>query len=384
MTLHFSTAEYAARLHRLTDRMREQKLDAMLLFAQESMYWLTGYDTFGYCFFQTLVVKVDGSMTLLTRSADLRQARQTSTIDNILIWVDRTNADPTSDLKDLLNDLDLLGCRLGIEYDTHGMTGRIARLLDNQLLSFGELIDASMLVSELRLIKSPEEIAYVEKAASLADDALDAALPLISAGGDEAAILAAMQGAVFAGGGDYPANEFIIGSGQDALLCRYKAGRRTLSANDQLTLEWAGASAHYHAAMMRTVLVGEPSPRHRELYAACREAIQEIETVLRPGHTFGDVFETHARVLDERGLTRHRLNACGYSLGARFSPSWMEHQMFHIGNPQEILPNMSLFIHMIIMDSERETAMTLGHTYLTTEGAPRALSRHPLDLIVKA
>ncbi|MGG2478141.1 M24 family metallopeptidase, partial [Rhizobium sp. BR5] len=55
--------------------------------------------------------------------------------------------------------------------------------------------------------------------------ALDAALELIKPGADEAAIFAAMQGAVLAGGGDYPANEFIIGSGADALLCRYKAGR---------------------------------------------------------------------------------------------------------------------------------------------------------------
>ena len=105
--------------------------------------------------------------------------------------------------------------------------------------------------------------------------------------------------------------------------------------------------------------------------------------VLRPGHTFGDVFDTHARIMDERGLTRHRLNACGYSLGARFSPSWMEHQMFHAGNPQPILADMSLFVHMIIMDSDRATAMTLGHTYMTTEGAPRPLSRHPLELITR-
>ncbi|OLP44376.1 M24 family metallopeptidase [Rhizobium oryziradicis] len=383
MTLHFSETEYASRLDQLKARMATEKLDAVLLFAQESMYWLTGYDTFGYCFFQTLVVKADGEMTLLTRSADLRQARQTSNIQNINIWVDRTNADPTIDLKDLLNDLDLLGARIGVEYDTHGMTGRVARLLDNQLMSFCQMVDASYLVSELRLIKSAEEIAYIEKAAKLADDALDAALQLTGPGADEAAILAAMQGAVFAGGGDYPANEFIIGSGQDALLCRYKAGRRVLDANDQLTLEWAGTFAHYHAAMMRTVVIGEPTPRHVELFDACYDAIQEIEKVMRPGHTFGDVFEAHSRVLDARGLTRHRLNACGYSLGARFSPSWMEHQMFHVGNPQPILPDMSLFIHMIIMDSERNIAMTLGHTYLTTEDAPRALSRHPLEMIVK-
>jgi Xaa-Pro dipeptidase len=383
MALHFERSEYAARLERLTAAMQAEKLDAMLLFAQESMYWLTGYDTFGYCFFQCLVVKADGTMSLITRSADLRQARHTSILENIHIWVDRVNADPTVDLKNLLSEMDLLGCRIGVEYDTHGMTGRVARLLDNQLSTFGDIIDASHVVSRLRLVKSAAEIAYVERAAVLADDALDAALPLITAGGSEADILAAMQGAVFAGGGDYPANEFIIGSGADALLCRYKAGRRTLDAQDQLTLEWAGASAHYHAAMMRTVLIGEPTTRHRELYNACRETILAIEEVLRPGHTFGDVFDTHARIIDDRGLTRHRLNACGYSLGARFSPSWMEHQMFHLGNPQEILPDMSLFVHMIIMDSDSGAAMTLGHTYLTTQEAPRTLSRHSLDMLAR-
>ncbi|MNL84681.1 hypothetical protein D3C87_2127260 [compost metagenome] len=55
--------------------------------------------------------------------------------------------------------------------------------------------------------------------------------------------------------------------------------------------------------------------------------------------------------------------------------------MFHLGNPQEIEPNMSLFVHMIIMDSDSGTAMTLGQTYLTTTDTPRALSRYGLDFI---
>ncbi|XHE12168.1 Xaa-Pro peptidase family protein [Agrobacterium deltaense] len=381
MAMHFELSEFDARRERLIAKMAEEKLDAMLLFAQESMYWLTGYDTFGYCFFQTLVVKSDGSMTLLTRSADLRQARNTSTIENILVWVDRPNADPTLDLKNLLSDLDLLGAKIGVEYDTHGMTGRVARLLDNQLASFCQMIDASYLVSTLRLVKSPAEIAHARRAGQLADEALDAALELIKPGADEAAILAAMQGAVLAGGGDYPANEFIIGSGADALLCRYKAGRRRLDDKDQLTLEWAGVSAHYHAAMMRTVVIGEQDFRQKELYSACLQNLTAIEDVLQPGKTFGDVFDVHARVMDERGLTRHRLNSCGYSLGARFSPSWMEHKMFHAGNPQEITSDMTLFVHMIVMDSDSGTAMTLGQTYLTTDGAPEPLSRHSLDLL---
>jgi Xaa-Pro dipeptidase len=383
MALHFDRTEFDSRRDRLLIDMADRKLDAILLFAQESMYWLTGYDTFGFCFFQSLVVKSDGSMVLLTRSADMRQAKHTSTIENVVLWTDRDKADPAADLRNLLNDLDLLGCRIGVEYDTHGLTGHNARLLDEQLKTFGKIEDASDLVSRLRLFKSPAEIRKAERAAALSDDALDAALPLIKQGGDEGAILAAMQGAIFEGGGDYPANEFIIGSGADALLCRYKSGRRKLTKTDQLTLEWSGAFAHYHAPMMRTILIGKATKRHQELYEAAHDALLAVEKAMVPGNSFGDVFDAHARVMEARGLTRHRLNACGYSVGARFTPSWMDKQMFFSGNPEPIAPDMTLFAHMIIMDSDSETAMTLGRTYLTTDAAPRALSRHGLDLIVQ-
>lgn len=383
MALHFERTEFDARRDRLMLEMTDRKLDAILLFAQESMYWLTGYDTFGFCFFQCLVVKADGSMVLLTRSADLRQAKHTSTIDNIVLWTDRDNANPALDLRNLLNDVGLLGARLGVEYDTHGLTAFNGRRLDEQLQTFGQIVDASGVVGRLRLFKSPAEIAKAEKAAALSDDALDAALPLVKQGGDEGAILAAMQGAIFSGGGDYPANEFIIGSGVDALLCRYKAGRRKLTKNDQLTLEWAGVFHHYHAPMMRTLLTGKASKRHQELFEAARSALQAVEKAMTPGNTFGDVFDAHARSLEAHDLTKHRLNACGYSVGARFTPSWMDMPMFYQGNPEPIAPNMTLFAHMIIMDSETETAMTLGRTYLTTESAPKPLSRHDLDLIVK-
>jgi Xaa-Pro dipeptidase len=383
MALHFDRTEFDSRRDRLLIEMAERKLDAIVLFAQESMYWLTGYDTFGFCFFQSLVVKSDGSMVLLTRSADMRQAKHTSIIENVILWTDRDKADPTVDLRNLLNDLDLLGCRIGVEYDTHGLTGHHARLLDEQLKTFGKIEDASDLVSRLRLFKSAAEIKKVERAAALSDEAFEAALPLIRQGGDEGAILAAMQGTIFAGGGDYPANEFIIGSGADALLCRYKSGRRKLTKNDQLTLEWSGVFAHYHAPMMRTVLVGKATKRHQELYEAAHEALTAVERAMVPGQTFGDVFDAHAKVLETHGLTRHRLNACGYSVGARFTPSWMDRQMFYSANPEPIAPDMTLFAHMIIMDSDSETAMTLGRTYLTTDAAPRPLSRLDLDLIVQ-
>ena len=247
MALHFSKGEFTNRLEQLKTRMLDNNLDCMLLFAQESMFWLTGYDTFGYCFFQCLVVKANGEMVLLTRSADLRQARHTSTIDNIVIWTDRGNADPTNDLHNLLSELDLVGSRIGVEYDTTGLTAKNGMAVNERLKSFAELEDASEIVNSLRVVKSEAELEYVRKAGQLSDEALDAAIAKTKAGADEGDILAAMHSVIFSAGGDYAGNEFIIGSGSDALLCRYKSGRRKLSDNDQLTLEWSGAWAHYHA-----------------------------------------------------------------------------------------------------------------------------------------
>ena len=383
MALHFAREEYEARMAQLRTAMATQKLDAVLLFAQESMYWLTGYDTFGFCFFQSLIVKADGSMVLLTRSADLRQAKHTSIIDNVIVWTDRDNANPALDLRNLMNDLELLGMRVGVEYDTHGLTAGNGRRLDQQLTTFCALIDFSGQIDAMRMVKSGAEIEKVRRAGELADEALDAALPLIKGGADEGRILAAMQGAIFEGGGDYPANEFIIGSGKDALLCRYKAGRRNLDDNDQLTLEWAGVYHHYHAAMMRTVVIGAPKPRHQELHDASNAALAACELAMIPGNTFGDVFAAHAKIMDEQGLGRHRLNACGYSLGARFTPSWMDMPMFYANNPVKIVPNMVLFAHMIIMDSDSGAAICLGRTSVTREGPAEPLSRHSLDLIVR-
>jgi Xaa-Pro dipeptidase len=383
MALHFSPAEFDRRKTAVLAAMARERLDGLLLFQQESMYWLTGYDTFGFCFFQCLVVTADGRVALLTRSADLRQARHTSNIADIRIWKDAADANPALDLKALAGEMGLQGKRLGVELESYGLVAANGNKLEAAFDGFATLVDASHLITRLRAVKSGEEIAYVRRAAELANEADAAALAQIRAGANEGDILAAQHAAIFRGGGDYPGNEFIIGSGADALLCRYKAGRRRLDTRDQITLEFAGVYRHYHAAIMRTVVVGDPKPTHVAHHHAAREALLACEAELKPGRTAGDVFAAHARVFDAHGLAQHRLNACGYSLGAKFTPSWMDWPMFYEANPWPIEPGMVFFAHMILMDSESETAMTLGRTYLVGETGPEALTLPDLDLAIR-
>jgi Xaa-Pro dipeptidase len=383
MAVHFTREEFAVRRRQALESMAARGLDALLLFKQESMYWLTGYDTFGYCFFQCLVLRADGDLVLLTRAPDLRQAQHTSIVEDVRIWVDREGSDPAAELRELLAEKGLAGKRLGVEYETHGLTAANGRRLDAALDGFATTVDASHLIGRLRLVKSAAELGYVRRAAELADAALDAAIAETRGGADEGAILAAMHAAIFEGGGDYPGNPFIIGSGPDALLCRYKSGRRRLDARDQLTLEFAGVYRQYHACLMRTVLVGAPTERQRAMHAACREALLACEARLAPGTSMGAVFDAHAAVFDRHGLRAQRLNACGYSLGTTYAPSWMDWPMFFQGNPVEIGPGMVFFLHMIVFDSDVGLAMTLGRTSLVTERGAEPLSQASLELVAR-
>lgn len=380
MTLHFDAPEYAARQARATQALADAGLDALLMFAPESHFWLTGYDTFGFAMFQAMVLTAKGDIHLLTRMPDLRQARYTSTLpnDHIHIWPEFEGCDPTTDLARLLTDLGISGA-IGFESQTVGLTDFNGQRLR---AAVPHLQDASDLIRGLRRTKSVAEIDMHRRAAALSDDALDAGLAITHAGAFEGDILAAMQGAVFKGGGDYAGNEFIIGSGAGALLCRYYSGRRHLDPTDQLTLEWSGTFARYHAAMMRTVVIGAPTDSHTRMHAVCAEALAACEMAIKPNAPMGDVYTAHATVFDAHGFNHARLQACGYGMGAVYNPIWVDFPMFYDGNPTLMQQGQVFFLHMILMDSDTGSAMTLGHSVLVTDTGCERLSRHPLTLLI--
>ena len=382
MALHFSDQEFSNRKNNTIESMKKLGLDAILIFRQESMYWLTGYDTFGYVFFQTLVMDQKGNIILLTRAPDLRQAQNTSNIKDIRIWVDKNNSDPTHELKNILNELNLKGKNIGVEYEAYGMTGRSAMKLNESLKNFCNLGDHSELITALRVVKSDEEITYVKKAAELADKALDVVWKFAKKGVSESKILAEMNKVIFEGGGDYPANEFIIGSGKNALLCRYQSEKQILSSPDQLTIEWAGTYKHYHSAMFRTIPIGKANKKHYEMHEACIAALKNCEKELIPGNKIGNVFDIHAKTFDDLGFKKARMNACGYSLGATFSPNWMDWPMLYTKNPYNIEVGNIFFLHMILMDSDSQLAMNLGETYLVNEKGSERLGKQKLDLVI--
>ena len=384
MALHFDRVELDGRIAAARAALAAERLDALLLFAQESLYYLTGFDTSGFVFFQCAVMtRDDGPIALLTRRPDLEQARRTSIIDDVRLWYDREGNDPSRELLEILAGKGLKGGRIGIELRSFGLTADKYELVRSRLAGWCELVDASSVVRTLRLVKSPAEIAYVRRAAELADQSLEAMLAAARPGAFEGDIAAAGSVPILAGGGDPPPSGPVLGSGDRALLIRSATGFRTLDPFDQLTMEFAGSYRHYCACLMRTVAIGKGNPVQRRMFEVTREAIAAMTEAARPGRPLGEIDDAHRRVYDAAGYGQSRMAACGYSLGALYRPTWMDvPPMLYSGNTMLAVPGMVLFLHAILIDAPNNLAMSLGHTIVLTATGAEVLSRLAPEYIV--
>lgn len=372
VSLRFPEAEHRARMARTRATLAARGLDALLVFAQESHYYLTGYDTAGYVFFQVGIITADDEkLTLLTRTPDKRQAEVNSLYDDVRIWLNAEEADPATDLRHLLAEMGLRGGRIGVEYATYGLTAANGRAVDAAMEGFCTLEDASDIVRTQRLVKSPLELDYTRAAGRLADAATMAAITAATPGAFDTALSGAAVTAMLGAGADMPSGGPLVNVGPRALFGRGIGGPRRIEPDDQVLIELAGSACRYHVVVEHTVSVGRTDPRQLAQMSVAIEALEQIKQAAVPGAALGTLDDIHRRVLDGAGFAKARYAACGYALGCTFKPTWMDvPPMIYTGNPLLLEPGMVFFVHIMIPDTETGLVAGVGQTFAI--GAPGA------------
>jgi Xaa-Pro dipeptidase len=382
VTLRFAPEEHAERLARTRAEMRRRGLSALLVFAQESHYWLTGFDTAGYVFFQAGAIPADDRPSvLLTRIPDRRQAEVASLYDEVRVWLNAEDARPAEELRDILAEMGCRGGKVGVEFATYGLTAANGRAVEAALAGFCAVEDASDLIRSLRLVKSPAEIALVRRAGALADAAVEAMLGAAAPGVLDSAVTAAGVAAMLTGGGDMPAGGPLVNSGPRALFGRGIGGPRRLEPRDQLLIELGASFCRYHVCVEHMVAIGPPDPRQLAMMEVANDALAQVMEAARPGRPIGELDDIHRRVLDAAGFAKARFAACGYSLGATFRPTWMDvPPMIYSGNRLPLQAGMVLFVHIMIPDAATGLAAGVGQSFVVRDGAPEPLTRTPFRL----
>ncbi len=385
MTLPFEIAEYEARIARARAAMREARLDFLLLFHQESLYYLFGYDQIGYWVYQTVVLAADGSPpAAICRRADELMIRDSPFIKEIRPWMDDSHVNPGAVTIEVLNErYGLSGRRrVGIEKKTHALLPYYYDLLRDQIPDGVELVDASDLVSELRLLKSPAELAYMRRAAGIMDRAFTAAFESIRPGVRECDVNAAVLQTLSSLGGDYPAVAPPIASGPRTLTQTHGAAtERVMQTGDPFTIEIGAPYKRYHAVAVHSGYLGEPTPELRALYNGLREGIEEGLEMIRPGLPTARVAGAVVGRLEAQGLSRKGRHV-GYGIGIGYPPTWLDNLRIKETDTHVLREGMTFFLFAGALTKQGDQCLYLGEPVAVSGQGCERLSALPRELRV--
>jgi Xaa-Pro aminopeptidase len=176
----------------------------------------------------------------------------------------------------------------------------------------GRLVPTSDLVERLRAIKSPEEVAAIRSAATLAQGALAEVLPTVRAGQTELEVAAALEASLRRRGSEWHPFPTIVASGPRSALPHARTSARTIEPGEWLLLDFGAQVDGYCADLTRTVVVGaRADERQRTVYELVRSAQRRALEHLRAGMTGREGDALAREVIAARGFG----DAFGHSLG---------------------------------------------------------------------
>ena len=327
----FSRAEYERRLRITRAAMAEAGIDVMIATDPSNQHWLTGYDGWSFYVHQAVILPLEGKPRWWGRAMDAKGAART--VDHEMTdfvgypdhFVQSTERHPMQHLAEELKDMGLAAARIGVEMENYYFSAKAFTTLTESLPQ-ATITDATALVNWRRVVKSDEEIAFMRKAARIADKvvttALERAEPGLRKNDLVAAILKAGIEGVDDDWGDYPAILPLTPSGSDAAASHLTWNGAPMKRGEATFFELAGCYRRYHTPLCRTVFLGKPHDSILRAEEALLEGLENGLDAARAGNRAGDIARALGAAMDKAGIKRGA--RCGYPVGVSYPPDWGE------------------------------------------------------------
>jgi Xaa-Pro aminopeptidase len=182
---------------------------------------------------------------------------------------------------------------------------------DVKFVALGSKID------DLRMVKTADEIAKLARALRITDEALAMVEPTIVAGESEKAVGWRIEQAFRELGAEGPAFSTIVASGPNAALPHHPTGDRIIHEGEPIIIDMGAYVDGYCGDLTRTLWVGEPDPKLREIYQIVHRAIDAAESGLKPGMTGKEGDALAREVIDDAGYGDQFIHSLGHGLGVR-------------------------------------------------------------------
>ena len=340
--LGFTPAEYQSRLQAIRARMAKDKIDMLWLMAPESLYYVSGYTCEWYQAQSPkqwpatsgIAIHVDQdrfimfdtpSEQIMCRFVTCAKDIRTFPIDN--------RRDGIGFIVDELKAEGWLSGSVGMELHSYRPNPAISARFRAAFESGGGTIrDGSDILRELRWVKSDQEVAYLQKAAEIADVGMAAARNAIRPGVTELDVYGEMIHAMSKAGGENPAITLPVLSGLKANTGHSLSSRKVIQPGEQVNVDVCGVYWRYHANAARSFHVGEPEPDILEYHRKSSDVFKVIEELIRPGLTVGELVRTTRQYYEDIGIWSDAGWVGGYELGIGFPPDWVGNFVYEMSH----------------------------------------------------
>ena len=379
--LVFTMEEYQRRLRELRRRMDEQEVEVMLVTTPENVCYLTGFESPGHYYFQALLIPRDGEPVMVPRRLEDSGVQA-------LTWVEvsrpyEDHEDPIERLAGALAEFGWDDRRIGYERNCWFFTAP----QQEQLLATctkATFVDCSGIVEAGRVIKSDAEVALMRKAARSTEAGMQAGIEAIAAGVSDNEVAAAMHGAMIRAGSEWPAIVPFVASGYRGAIGHATWAGRVIEPGDIVMLELAGCLKRYHAPLMRTGFVGEPSARVREAEKVVQAAFEAMMDTIRPGITAAEADAAGREVIAAHPFGGEQGSRSAYSVGIGLPPDWGEGHILSMqpGETRPLQANMTFHL-LPWIQVPGEGGISFSETIRVTASGAERLTNFERGLFVR-
>jgi Xaa-Pro dipeptidase len=371
----FSDAEMRRREKAIAEMMAANGLDALIVAeamrAGTATGWITGWPVTAEAV--TVIVPGVRRKMFVQHYNHLPLARQLAWNTEVL-WGERSALGRAGDAVAIATaDLAITGRA------TVGVVGRVPFAEGERLASRFRLLDMNRAYAQARMIKSDEEVRWLELAAGLTDLAVRALAEGARAALNERELVALIQGAYLATGGTnfiHYLHTAAMDSPDVAVPRQYPSGR-VLAVGDvlscELSVDWWG----FTGQILRTFFVGrEPNALYRELHAVADATLDEVLACVKPGtHARELVAASHA--IEDAGFTVIDDLVHGYG-GGYLPPVLGTASRPSAGIPDLVLEaGMALVVQPNVVTRDGKAGVQTGNLVLVTEDGFRSLQQFP-------
>ena len=385
----YPQAEYARRYREIRKRMREGGIDALVFYGdsgmqggnQANLKYVTNYKDPVSSFF---VFPLKGAPALfISNRLYLPYAKKMSVIEK----TEAVDYEPGPKVERRIRELGLAKGVIGLV----GFRGILPvsmpyGVVDHwrKALRGARFTDASDILADARLVKSPEELKWFRRGAALTDMAFEALEKKARAGMSEFELAALISGAYVPRGGS--PQLIFVGSTSMArprlIFPNQFPSHRKIRKGDVVLTELSADYEMHPGQAHRPISVGAaPTPIYRKLYEVAVEAYERIFRALRPGATHEDVRRAGA-VIQEEGFTT--FDATFHGWGLLIENPRIDVDAALIKRPQNEITfreGMLMVIQPNVCTMDGKRGLQAGNLVEITRTGARSLQKFPMKFM---